>query len=171
VGQNILPNPPKSPSQVPILDDTPAAPVAPSTDFNDTLNWFREELSKLLEESLGVPIKPSRTTYHKPYPSHFDFMKAPDGWKVPDVNKFSGDDSKSTMEYISMFLTQLGEASAYEFIKICNFPLSLTSTTFAWFTSLPACSISSWAKLEEKFHSHFYTGIHETRLSHLASVR
>jgi hypothetical protein len=98
-------------------------------------------------------------------------MKAPDGWKVPDVNKFSGDDSKSTMEYISMFLTQLGEASAYEFIKICNFPLSLTSTTFAWFTSLPACSISSWAKLEEKFHSHFYTGIHETRLSHLASVR
>jgi hypothetical protein len=37
-GQNILPNPLKSPSQVPILDDTPTAPVAPSTDFNDTLN-------------------------------------------------------------------------------------------------------------------------------------
>jgi hypothetical protein len=78
-GQNILPNPPKSPSRVPILDDTPAAPVAPSTDFNNTLNRFREELSKSLEESLGVQIKPSRTTYRKPYPSHFDFMKAPDG--------------------------------------------------------------------------------------------
>jgi hypothetical protein len=25
-GQNILPNPPKSPSQIPILDDTPIAP-------------------------------------------------------------------------------------------------------------------------------------------------
>jgi hypothetical protein len=37
-GQNILPNPPKSPSQDPILDDTPTAPIAPSTDFNDTLN-------------------------------------------------------------------------------------------------------------------------------------
>jgi hypothetical protein len=69
----------KSPSQVPILDDTPAAPVAPSTDFNDTLNRFREELSKSRKESLGVQIKPSRTTYRKPYPSHFDFMKALDG--------------------------------------------------------------------------------------------
>jgi hypothetical protein len=26
-------------------------------------------------------------------------------------------------------------------------------------------------ELEEKFHSHFYTSIHGTRLSHLASVR
>jgi hypothetical protein len=169
-GQNILPNPPKSPSQVPILDDTSAAPVAPSTDFNDTLNRFRKELSKLLEESLGVQIKPSRTTYRKPYPSHFDFMKVPDGWKVPDFNKFSGDDSKSTIEHISMFLTQLGEASAYDFIKVQNFSLSLTGIAFAWFTSLPACSIDSWAELEEKFYSYFYTGIHETRLSHLASV-
>jgi hypothetical protein len=51
VGQNILPNPPKSSSQVPILDSTP---TAPTTDFSDTLNWFREELSKALEKSLGV---------------------------------------------------------------------------------------------------------------------
>jgi hypothetical protein len=102
-GQNILPNPPKSPSRVPILDDTHAALVAPSTNFNDTLNWFRKESSKSLEESLGVQIKPSRTTYRKSYLSHFDFMKVPDGWKVPDFNKFSGDDSKSTMKHISMF--------------------------------------------------------------------
>jgi hypothetical protein len=106
-GQNILPNPSKSPSQVPILDDTPVAPAAPFTDFNDTLNRFKEELSKSLEESLGVQIKPSRTTYHKPYPSHFDFMKAPDRWKVPNFNMFSGNDNKSTMEHISMFLAQL----------------------------------------------------------------
>jgi hypothetical protein len=170
MGQNILPNPPKSPNQVPILDDTPAAPVVSSTNFNDTLNRFRKELSKSLEESLGVQIKPSRTTYRKPYHSHFDFMKAPDGWKVPDFNKFSGDDSKSTMEHISMFLAQLDEVSAYDFMKVRNFPLSLTDTAFAWFTSSPACSIGSWAELEEKFHSHFYTNIHETRLSHLASV-
>jgi hypothetical protein len=141
VGQNILPNPPKSPSQVSILYDTPAAPIAPSTDFNDTLNRFREKLSKSLEESLGVQIKPSRTTYRKSYPSHFDFMKAPDRWKVPDFNKFSGDDSKSTMEHINMFLAQLGKSSAYDFMKVRNFPLSLIGTAFAWFTSLPAFSI------------------------------
>ena len=128
-------------------------------------------MSKSLEESLGVQIKPSRNTNRKLYPSHFDFMKAPDGWRVPDFNKFSGDDSKSTMEHISMFLAQLGEASAYDFMKVRNFPLSLTGTTFAWFTSLPSYSIGSWAKLKEKFHNHFYNGAHETTLSHLALVR
>ena len=56
-------------------------------------------------------------------------------------------------------------------MKVRNFPLSFTSTAFAWFTSLPTCSIGSWAKLEEKFHNYFYNGAHETRLSHLTSVR
>jgi len=55
------------------------------------------------------------------------------------------------MEHISMFASQLGEVSAYDFMKVCNFPLALTSTTFAWFTSLTSCSIGSWAELEENF--------------------
>ena len=70
-----------------------------------------------------------------------------------------------------MFLAKLGEASAFDFMKVRNFPFSLTSTAFAWFTLLPSCSIGSWAELEEKFHNHFYNGAHETRLSYLASVR
>ena len=74
------------------------------------------------------------------------------------------------MEHINMVLAQLGEASAFDFMKVHNFPLSLTGIAFAWFTSLPSCSIGSWAKLEEKFHNHFYNGAHETRLSHLISV-
>jgi hypothetical protein len=98
-------------------------------------------------------------------------MKAPDGWRVPNFNKFSGDDSKSTIEHISMFLAQLGEASAYDFMKVHNYPLSLISIAFAWFASLPSFSIGSWAELEENFHNHFYNGAHETRLSHLTSVR
>ena len=56
-------------------------------------------------------------------------------------------------------------------MKVRNFPLSLTGPAFEWFTSLPSCSIGSWAELEENFHNHFYNGAHETRLSHLASVR
>ena len=62
-----------------------SAPVAPSTDFNEYLNRFRDELSKSIESGLGVQIKPSRTTYHKSYPSHFDFLKAPDDWRVPYI--------------------------------------------------------------------------------------
>ena len=69
-----------------------------------------------------------------------------------------------------MFLAQLGEASVYDFMKVRNFPFSLTSIAFALFTSLTSCSIGSWVELEEKFHNQLYNGAHETRLSHLASV-
>jgi hypothetical protein len=55
------------------------------------------------------------------------------------------------MEHVSMFLAQLGEASAYDFMKARNFPLSLTGIAFAWFTTLPSYSISSWAELEKSF--------------------
>ena len=72
----VLPNLLKSPSQIPMFNVAPNAPVI---DFNETLNRFKEELSRSLESSLGVQIKPNRSTYHKPYPSHFDFLKAPDG--------------------------------------------------------------------------------------------
>jgi hypothetical protein len=96
-------------------------PNAPATDFDDALNQFKEELSKSLESSLGVQLKSSRNTYQKLYPSTYDFMKAPDGWRVPGFLKFSGDDSKSTIEHISMFLAQLGKASAYDFVKVRNF--------------------------------------------------
>jgi hypothetical protein len=75
------------------------------------------------------------------------------------------------MEHVSMYLAQLGEASALDYMKIRNFPLSLTSTAFAWFISLPPLCINSWAELEEKFHSHFYTRTQETRLTHLTSVK
>jgi hypothetical protein len=70
-----------------------------------------------------------------------------------------------------MYLGQLGEASALDYMKIRNFPLSLTGTAFAWFTSLPPLRINCWAELEVKFHSHFYTGTQETRFSQLTSVK
>jgi hypothetical protein len=122
----VLPNPLKSPSQIPTFNVAHDASIA---DFNEALNWFKEDLTKSLEGSLGVQIKPSRNTYHKSYHSTYNFMKAPDGSRVPDFHKFSGDDSKSTMEHI-MFLAQLEEASAYDFIKVHNFPLSLTDIFF-----------------------------------------
>ena len=82
MGHNIvLPNPPKSPSQIPTFN---VAPDATTTDFNEALNRLKVDLTKSIESSLGVQTKPSMNTYHKSYPSTFDFMKAPDGWRVPD---------------------------------------------------------------------------------------
>jgi hypothetical protein len=40
-------------------------------------------------------------------------------------------------------------------MRIQNFSLSLTGIAFAWFTSLPRCTVGSWSQLEEQFYEYF----------------
>jgi hypothetical protein len=51
------------------------------------------------------------------------------------------------------------------------FPLSLTGTTFTWFTSLAPSSIFIWVQLEQKFHEYFYSDDTEHRLSYLTVIK
>jgi hypothetical protein len=51
------------------------------------------------------------------------------------------------------------------------FPLSLSESAFAWFTSLPTNSINGWADLDKKFHKYFYTGTSELKFIDLIVVR
>jgi hypothetical protein len=63
--------------------------------------------------------------YHRPYPLHTDYLKTPDGWWIPDFYVFSGEDDKTAVEYINVYLSQLGLAGKEDYIRICNFSLSL----------------------------------------------
>ena len=83
--------------------------------------------------------------YHRPYPLCIDYLKTPDGWWIPDFYEFSGEDDKTAVEHISIYLSQLGFAGKEDYMIIQNFPLSLTGIAFAWFTSLPRCTIGSWS--------------------------
>jgi len=94
-------------------------------------------------------------TYHRPYPLCYDYLKTPNGWWVPDFYEFSGEDDKTTMKHISIYLSQLGFAGKEDYMRVQNFPLSLTGIAFAWFTSLPRCTIGSWSQLEEQFYEYF----------------
>ena len=51
------------------------------------------------------------------------------------------------------------------------FSVSLTGTTFAWFSSLAPNLIRSWYELEQKFHDHFYSGDNKTKLTDLTSAK
>jgi hypothetical protein len=51
------------------------------------------------------------------------------------------------------------------------FPFSLSSTAFAWFTSLAPNSVFTWAQLEQKFHGYFYSDDTKLRLSHLTAFK
>jgi hypothetical protein len=55
--------------------------------------------------------------------------------------------------------------------RVRLFSLSLTGTTFAWYTTLPPNSILLWGDLEQNFHDHFFTGDYELDLVDLVTLR
>ena len=65
----------------------------------------------------------------------------------------------------------MGEAGLHDALRVRLFSLSLTGTTFSWFSSLALGSILNWNQLEHKFHDHFFSGETEAKLSDLTSVR
>ena len=75
-----------------------------------------------------------------------------------------------TIEHISRFLTQYGEAAAEETHRVRLFLLSLSGLAFTWFALLPPNSINDWDDLEKRFHKYFLTGIHEMRLADLIMI-
>jgi hypothetical protein len=94
-------------------------------------------------------------TYHRPYSLCYDYLKTPDGWFIPDFYEFSGEDDRIAVEHISIYLSQLGFAGKEGYMRVQNFPLSLTGIAFAWFTSLSQCTVGSWSQLEEQFYEYF----------------
>jgi hypothetical protein len=64
---------------------------------------------------------------------------------VPEFVKFTEEDNRTTWEYVSQILAQMGEASLVDYLKDRLFPLSLLDIAFSWFSALPPGSILTWA--------------------------
>jgi hypothetical protein len=68
------------------------APQAPPTDrLNKTTARIWEGVEARLREMVLSPI--SHRIYQKPYPSIFDSVVYPTGWRVLDFTKFDGEGS------------------------------------------------------------------------------
>jgi hypothetical protein len=130
------------------------ATTEPGEDPNNLTN----QLATILCEPFGIEPKGRGLVYQKPYPNYYDQLPYPRGYRVPGFSKFSGDDDKTTLEHVGQFILQCGEASANDVLKLRMFSLSLSVTTFTWFTSVAPNSIFTWAQLEQKFHEYFYSG-------------
>nr|AAR06334.1 hypothetical protein [Oryza sativa Japonica Group] len=132
---------------------------------------WADVIADVMREQFGLKPKETGSLYRQPYPEWFERVPLPNRFKVPDFSKFSGQDGVSTYEHISRFLAQYGEASAVDALKVRLFKLSLSGSAFTWFSSLPYGSINSWADLEKQFHSYFYSGVHEMKLSYLIAIK
>nr|CAE01897.2 OSJNBa0059D20.1 [Oryza sativa Japonica Group]CAE03842.1 OSJNBb0013J13.19 [Oryza sativa Japonica Group] len=123
------------------------------------------------QEQFGLKPKETGSLYRQPYPDWFERIPLPNRFKVLDFSKFSEQDGVSTYEHISRFLAQCGEASVVDALKVRLFRLSLSGSAFTWFSSLLYGSFNSWADLEKQFHSYFYSGVHEMKLSDLTAIK
>jgi len=139
--------------------------VSTSTQPNSSCNFdkvcaeYKNDLANLLRENFGVDVRSRTRAYQNSYSPSFDLVAYPTGFRLPEFIKFSGEDSRSTFEHISQYHAQLGEAGSISELKVHLFSLSLTGTTFSWFSSLALNFIGSWEQSEQKFHEHFFVSI------------
>ena len=98
-------------------------------------------------------------------------MALPTNYRLLEFAKFTSQDNTSTIEHVSRYLTQLGEASIEEAYRVRFFSLSLLGPAFTWFSSLAVNSITNWSDLEKKFYIYFYTGIGERKITDLTTIK
>jgi hypothetical protein len=136
-----------------------------------TTDIVREEIARAFRDKLGVSVIPRGQSYWKPYDSRFDYHLYPQGTRIPEFAKFSGDQGKNTSEHIGQFLAKLGELADTEAFRVRLFSLSLIETSFAWYATLPPNSILSWGDLEQKFHDYFFSDDYELDLVDLVALQ
>jgi hypothetical protein len=104
---------------------------------------IREEMTELFQDKFGVSVAKVGQSYQKPYDHRFDTAPYPQGARIPEFSKFSGENGRSTYEHIGQFLAHLGELANGEAFRVQLFSLSLTGTAFAWYAAMPPTSINS----------------------------
>ena len=72
-----------------------------------TINWPRaedfgsgstkDEVIKIFRQTFGVDPKGKCRSYLKPYPDEYEYVAYPQGFKIPEFVKFTGDDSRTTL--------------------------------------------------------------------------
>ena len=125
----------------------------------------------MMKNQFGLKPEGQTFSYKRPYPEWYDLVALPINYRLLEFTKFTGQDSTSTIEHVSRYLTQLGEASVEDAHRVRFFSLSLSGPAFTWFSSLPINSIADWTDLEKKFYTYFYTGTGEKKITDLMTIR
>jgi hypothetical protein len=68
-------------------------------------------MTEMMQTHFGLKPKGQTVSYKHPYLEWWDLVALLNNYGIPEFSKFTGQDGTSTMEHISQYLTQLGEAS------------------------------------------------------------
>ena len=124
---------------------------------NSYANELLLKVTKMMKNQFGLKLKGLTFSYKCQYLEWYNLVALPANYRLPEFAKFTGQDNTSTIEHVSLYLTQLGEASVEDAHQVRFFSLSLSGSAFTWFSSLPVNFVANWADLEKKFHTYFYT--------------
>ena len=91
---------------------------------------IKDEVIKIFRQTFGIDPKGRCRSYKRPYPEEYEHVAYPHGFKIPEFVKFTGDDSRTTLEHIGQFIIQCGEVSTSDIYKLRLFPLFLSGATF-----------------------------------------
>ena len=79
-----------------------------------------------MKNQFGLKPKGQTFSYKRPYPVWYDLVALSTNYSLLEFAKFIGQGSTSTIEHVSRYLTQLGEASIEEAHLVRFFSLSLS---------------------------------------------
>ena len=84
---------------------------------------IREEMAELFQDRLIVSVARVGQSYQKPYDHRFDIVPYPQGAKISEFSKFSGENGRSTHEHIGQFLAHIGELADGKAFRVRLFSL------------------------------------------------
>ena len=116
-------------------------------NLNSQADELLLKVTEMMKNQFGMKPKGMTFSYKHPCLEWYDLVALPTNYKLLEFAKFTGQDSTSTIEHVSRYLTQLGEASVEDAHRVRFFSLSLSGPAFTWFSSLPVNSIANWADL------------------------
>jgi hypothetical protein len=73
------------------------------------INWA-SKITDVMKNQFGLKPKEPTYMYRRSYPEAYDQIAMPHRYRVPDFTKFFRQDNVTTIEHISKFLVQCGEA-------------------------------------------------------------
>jgi hypothetical protein len=103
------------------------SPIAQDPVVCHRVQWkkIREEMTELFRDKFEVSVARVGQSYQKPYNHRFDTVPYPQGARVPEFSKFSGENGRNTHEHIGQFLAHLGELADGKTFRVRLFSLPL----------------------------------------------
>ena len=78
------------------------------------------KVTEMMKNQFGVKPKGLTFSYKCPYSELYDLVALPTNYRLLEFSKFISQDDTSTIEHISRYLTQLGEASVEDAIEFVS---------------------------------------------------